>query len=75
VKLKAVYSASLNISGGTPPYLSRLTSGSLPPGLTLSSALGTISGVPIKKGTYRFAVTTTDFKNASTSKNLSIQVN
>ncbi len=49
------YSASLNASGGTPGYTWSIASGSLPAGLTLSSA-GVISGTPTGSGTSTFTV-------------------
>src|SRR5215469_4254222 len=48
-------------SGGTPP-LSWTESGSLPPGLTLSST-GQLSGMPATAGKYAFTVTATDSSN------------
>ena len=44
------YSATLTPSGGTSPYLWSLVGGSLPPGLTLSSGNGAISGTPTSTG-------------------------
>src|SRR5262249_16162371 len=46
------YSSKLAASGGTPTYTYSISSGSLPPGLTLSN--GTISGTPTTAGTYTF---------------------
>jgi uncharacterized protein YhjY with autotransporter beta-barrel domain len=45
--------------GGTSPYTFTVSSGSLPPGLTLSSA-GTLSGTPSGNGSYGFIVQATD---------------
>ena len=42
----AAYQASLQASGGTPPYLWSITSGNLPSGLAFNSSSGSISGVP-----------------------------
>lgn len=53
------YSASLTATGGVAPYTWTLTSGSLPAGLTLSSA-GVISGTPTAQGTQTFTVQVTD---------------
>ncbi len=53
------YSQQLNASGGIPPYSWAVTSGSLPPGLALSSS-GLLSGTPAAAGQYQFVVTVTD---------------
>jgi len=53
---------ALPFGGGTPPYSFQMTSGALPPGLTLNSQ-GTILGTPTSAAignTYTFAVTLTD---------------
>ena len=39
------YSSSLVATGGTPPYTFSITSGSLPPGLSLNPASGAITGI------------------------------
>jgi len=38
--------------GGSPPYKYRILAGSLPPGLTMNSDSGHVSGVPTRTGTY-----------------------
>jgi len=53
------YTASFSATGGTGPYTFAVTSGMLPPGLTLSSA-GVLSGVPAAPGTVTFTVTASD---------------
>jgi hypothetical protein len=53
------YSTSLTASGGTNPYSWTIGSGSLPAGLTLSTA-GTISGTPTASGSFTFAAKVTD---------------
>ena len=52
------FEALLAATGGTGTFTWSLTSGELPPGLTLTE--GTIDGTPTTAGTYRFAATVTD---------------
>lgn len=52
------YQALLTANGGAAPYAWRLSSGSLPGGLSLSG--GTISGTPTVAGTSSFVVSITD---------------
>ena len=53
------YSATLAATGGTTPCTWSLSSGSLPPGLGLSSN-GTISGITNMAGVFSFTVVVTD---------------
>ena len=54
------YNQTITASGGTPAYTFAVTSGSLPPGITLSSG-GVLLGTPSAAGgPYSFVVTATD---------------
>ena len=68
------YSTTLNASGGTKPYSWTLASGTLPAGLTLSTA-GVISGTPTGTGTANFSVTVTDNVAATATKAYTLTVN
>ena len=70
-----VYSATLTAAGGSSPYTWSKTSGSLPPGLTLSGD-GVISGTPTTTGTFNFVVQVSDGGTPvlSASKSLSITI-
>jgi hypothetical protein len=59
IAVSSVTNFSLTASGGQHPYLFFVTSGSLPPGLTLSRG-GTISGIPTTIGNYSFTIRALD---------------
>ncbi|HUY86250.1 MAG TPA: Ig domain-containing protein, partial [Acidimicrobiales bacterium] len=70
------YSQSLSAIGGNAPYAWSIASGSLPTGLTLTSA-GTISGSPVTSGIATFVIRVADSSVPSQSaiKQLTIDVN
>jgi hypothetical protein len=61
------FSQALQATGGVAPYLWSVTSGSLPGGLTLSSA-GVISGTPTTAGVFAFTVQARDAVATTASK-------
>lgn len=67
------YSFTLIGAAGTPPYSFASASGTLPPGITLSSA-GVISGTPTAAGLYNFTVRITDSGSNTTTKPFSLDV-
>ena len=67
------YTGQLAATGGEPPYSWTITSGTLPPGVTMSNA-GTLTGVPTTTGTYPISVKVTDQFSATASADLSISV-
>jgi len=50
-------SGPMAVTGGTAPYTYSISSGSLPPGLTLNPTNGAISGTPTAPGTFTVQVT------------------
>ena len=50
----------LSATGGISPYTWSVTSGSLPPGMTLDANSGDLAGTPTSVGTYPFTVSVTD---------------
>jgi len=54
------YNAVLSVRGGNSPYHFAVRSGSLPQGLTLNPATGSISGTPVSTGTHSFEIIVTD---------------
>ena len=73
--LGAVLSTSANPSGGRSPYAISVSSGSLPPGISLDAGSGAISGTPTATGTYAFSVAATDVdgRRATASTSLVVQ--
>jgi hypothetical protein len=69
------YSAALTAVGGTVPYAWKIDSGALPPGLTLSSANATISGIPLQVGQSSYVLHVDDSAGKSTTRLCSIQIN
>ena len=69
----ASYSQTLGASGGTAPYTFSLASGSLPPGLTLSSA-GVLSGTATLKGAFSFTVRASEAGGCSGTRAYSFTV-
>lgn len=68
------YTATLVAAPVTPPCTWTITSGSLPPGLGLDAASGTISGTPTTTGTYAFFVMVTDTIGPSAQQGFSITI-
>jgi hypothetical protein len=60
---------TLAASGGTPPYIWSITTGSLPAGLSLSAGTGIISGTPTASGTPAFTA-----KGVIASKQFSVTI-
>jgi hypothetical protein len=56
----ALYTATVSVNGGKPPYAFSISSGTLPPGVSFSRSTGGISGTPITSGSFSFTVQTTD---------------
>ena len=67
------YSVNLVPEGGEKPYSWEITTG-LPPGLTLQSATGVLSGTPTTPGVTNITVKLTDNKNTSVTRQLTLAV-
>src|SRR5208282_2430144 len=70
------YSQQLPVAGGTLPYTATLTSGTLPPGIALSSS-GVLSGTASGQGTFTFTTSVTDSSvpPQSATQTITISVN
>lgn len=68
------YSSRVMVSGGTAPYAFSKPSGNLPPGLSLDSASGAITGTPSGTGSYSFAIGVTDSVTGYSEREYSIDL-
>ena len=68
------YSATLQATGGTPPYSWSIASGTLPTGLNLNGTNGAITGMPSSTGTFSFTASVSDTGGHSGTQALSITV-
>jgi hypothetical protein len=61
-------------TGGTPGYTWSITSGFLPPGLTLNGATGTISGTPTTAGIFNFAIRVADSASPTATATAAVSI-
>jgi Abnormal spindle-like microcephaly-assoc'd, ASPM-SPD-2-Hydin/Putative Ig domain len=72
--VQAAYMGTLSATGGKPPYSWSVTNGALPPGLALSSATGTVSGIPTMAGAFSFMTELRDSDHLFTSAKVSLSI-
>ena len=68
------YARSLSASGGVPPYIWTVKTGSLPPGLALDPATRAITGTPTANGTFAFTLQVTDASGGSATRDYTLKV-
>jgi hypothetical protein len=72
-RVGAAYRAAVVVNGGKAPVW-RVSSGRLPPGLTLSPRTGAIAGVPGRPGVYRFTVSVRDALGVAASTSYTLRI-
>jgi serine/threonine protein kinase len=68
------YSHPLGVEGGQRPYRWALTTGSVPPGISLNSFSGFVGGRPESAGTYRFSISVSDLFSATSTRDFELTV-
>lgn len=58
--LNAPYNLQMQATGGIPPYFWSVTSGALPPGLSLDPLTGRIAGTPVAQGSFNLSIQVAD---------------
>ena len=71
-QISSAYTSLVAATGGTPPYTFSITSGSLPPGLSLSATTGAITGTPANLGTNTFGANVVDSASGIAANTCSI---
>ncbi len=73
-EVNVAYTDQLTVTGGTSPFTWSVSSGSLPPGLTLNASTGLLSGTPTTAGTYSFTVKVTDSSGLSDTEPVTVTI-
>lgn len=68
------YAQTLTSTGGAPAYTYSVVTGSLPAGLTLNGAAGTITGTPTTPGTFSFEIEVRDQINGTARRTFSMVI-
>ncbi|MBQ6982469.1 MAG: putative Ig domain-containing protein, partial [Synergistaceae bacterium] len=74
--VKAKYTSTITVGGGTASYTWTKASGTLPAGLklTYSGAKATLSGTPTKAGNYTFSLKVTDKNGVAATKSYTVKI-
>jgi hypothetical protein len=70
---KTGYSQTITVTGGGTNTF-KVTTGSLPNGLSLNNSTGAITGTPTKAGTYTFTITATSSTSTTTAQSYTVAI-
>ena len=70
----SAYSIAIATSGGKLPFQWSITKGSLPPGVSLNTTTGTISGTPTQVGNWSFTIRVVDSASPATTASRSFSI-
>jgi hypothetical protein len=73
-RVGASYATGVFADGGVPPYRWSLVAGQLPPGLSLTTSPGRITGTPTAAGTFSFTLRVADDGGQTATRQFSITV-
>jgi hypothetical protein len=73
-QVSAPFSLQLAATGGRGPYTWSIASGALPPGLSVASSIGVLSGTPVAAGDYTFTLEVNDMDSRRARKTLSMRI-
>jgi hypothetical protein len=68
------YAYPLGVDGGQRPYRWAVTSGSVPPGVSLNAFSGFLRGRPEAEGAYRFSISVSDLFTATSTRTFELTV-
>ncbi|WP_374947808.1 beta strand repeat-containing protein [Agreia sp.] len=68
------YSTQLTVTNGTSPFTWSVSSGSLPPGISLGASTGLLSGIPTAAGSYPITVRIVDASGQTASKAVTLVI-
>ncbi len=73
-EVNTAYSDQLTMTGGTSPITWSVSTGTLPPGITLSASTGLLSGTPTTAGSYSFTVKVTDSSGLTATEPVTLTI-